>query len=151
VTVSDCSESFKIELANDLADIAGHHGIRMFSCCGDYLMRDGKVEKAHCIDGDIIESLFNPNGLRHREKPTRQECGCTGSSDIGAYDTCPHGCVYCYANMHKRKARKTFDNHDEDSAFLGHSKSKSDKWLEEMRPLGTDRGSSFDDSKSLWS
>jgi DNA repair photolyase len=58
-------------------------------------------------------------GLKYKAKPTRQECGCTQSSDIGAYDTCPHGCVYCYANMHKRRACKAFDNHNKDSAFLG--------------------------------
>ena len=133
IRITDCTEDFKIELANELANIASRHGIRMYSCCGDYLTNDGKVEKAHCIDGGIIESLFFPEGLKYREKPTREECGCTESSDIGAYDTCPHGCVYCYANMHKRKARKAFDNHEKDSAFLGHSKSKSDAWLAQIR------------------
>jgi len=28
----------------------------------------------------------------------RQECGCVVSKDIGSYGTCPHMCVYCYAN-----------------------------------------------------
>jgi hypothetical protein len=28
----------------------------------------------------------------------RRECGCVASKDIGAYGTCPHMCVYCYAN-----------------------------------------------------
>ena len=143
VKITDCSEDFKIELANELAAIAQRHGIRMFSCCGDYLTNDGKVKKAHCIDGSIIESLFFPEGLKYKEKPTREECGCTESSDIGAYDTCPHGCVYCYANMNKGRARKAFNNHEKDSAFLGYSKSKSDTWLEEMRALRTDRGTLF--------
>ena len=132
VRVINCSEDFKIELANELAAIAEQYGIRMFSCCGDYLVNDC-IEKAHCIDGNIIESLFYPAGLQSREKPTRNECGCTESSDIGAYDTCPHGCVYCYANMNKRRACKAFDNHDKDSAFLGRGKSKSDAWLDEMK------------------
>ena len=133
VKISDCSKSFKIDLANELADIAEHHGIRMYSCCGDYLTNSGSVQKAHCIDGNIIESLFFPDGLKYKEKPTREECGCTESSDIGTYDTCPHGCVYCYANIHKSNARKAFNNHEKDSAFLGHSKSKSDVWLAEIR------------------
>lgn len=143
VKISECTESFKIELANELADIAGRHGIRMFSCCGDYLTSDGKVKKAHCIDGDIIESLFFPDGLKYKEKPTRDECGCTESSDIGAYDTCPHGCIYCYANMHKRGARKAYDKHEKESAFLGYSKSKSDAWLEEMGHARVDRDTLF--------
>ena len=132
VRVINCSEDFKIELANELAAIAEQYGIRMFSCCGEYMVNN-RIEKAHCIDGNIIESLFFPGGFQFKEKPTREECGCTESSDIGAYDTCPHGCVYCYANMNKRRACKAFNNHDKDSAFLGHSKSKSDAWLDEMK------------------
>ncbi len=143
VTISDCTESVKVELANELADIAGQHGIRMFSCCGDYLTGDGNVAKARCVDGGIIESLFFPDGLRCKAKPTREECGCTESSDIGAYDTCPHGCIYCYANIHKRRARQAFECHEKDSAFLGHSRSKSDAWLSEIKHLKTDRGTLF--------
>jgi len=73
--------------------------------------------------------LFFPDGLQYKEKPTRKECGCTESTDIGTYDTCPHGCVYCYANMNKQQARRAFHKHDKESAFLGYSKSESDKWL----------------------
>jgi hypothetical protein len=130
--IKDCSEDYKIELANDLATIAVRYKISMSSCCGDYLV-NGNIKKAHCIDGGIIESLFFLDGFRYKEKPTRKECGCTESSDIGTYDTCPHGCVYCYANMNKQKARKSFNNHDKESAFLGFSKSDSDRWLDEMK------------------
>ena len=44
--------------------------------------------------------------------------------------TCPHGCVYCYANANKQRAYKAFGNHEEQSAFLDYSKSVSDSWLE---------------------
>jgi hypothetical protein len=132
VTVTDCSADFKIELANELAAIAERFGIEMFSCCGDYLVGE-RIKKAHCIDGGIIESLFFPKGLQYRQKPTRNQCGCTESTDIGAYDTCPHGCIYCYANVNKRKAYKAFSNHDKESAFLGYSKVESDRWIAEIR------------------
>lgn len=130
--IKDCSEDFKVELANDLAAVAARYKIRMFSCCGDYLVNEN-ISKAHCIDGGVIESLFFRGGLRYTAKPTRKECGCTASTDIGTYDTCPHGCVYCYANMNKQQARKAFNNHDKESAFLGYGKFLSDKWLEEIR------------------
>jgi len=130
--ITDSREDFKIELANELAVIAKRYGIRMFSCCGDYLV-GGRIKRAHCIDGSIIESLFFPEGLSYKEKPTRDQCGCTESTDIGTYDTCPHGCVYCYANVNKHKAHKAFRNHNKDSAFLGYSKSESDRWLAEMQ------------------
>jgi hypothetical protein len=117
--ITDCSRDVKVELANDLAAIAGRYGIRMFSCCGDFLINDS-IKKAHCIDGGIVESLFFPDGLAYKEKPTRKECGCTQSTDIGTYDTCPHGCVYCYANMNKQQAHRAFNDHDKESAFLGY-------------------------------
>jgi len=129
--ITNPSNDFKIELANDLAAIAEHYGIRMFSCCGDYLVNDN-IHKAHCIDGNIIETLFFPDGLKYKQKPTRKECGCTESTDIGTYDTCPHGCIYCYANMNKQQAYKAFHNHDKESAFLGYSKSESDRWLTQI-------------------
>ena len=139
VGIKDCGADFKIELANELAAIATHYGIQMYSCCGDYLVEGSRkkgaqrIKKAHCIDGSIIESLFFPEGLQYSEKPTRKECGCTESTDIGTYDTCPHGCVYCYANVNKHRAYKAFRSHDKDSAFLGYSKAESDRWLAEIQ------------------
>jgi hypothetical protein len=130
--IFDPTDDFKIELANKLAAIAERYGIEMFSCCGDYLFND-KIKKAHCIDGRIIEELFSPHSFSYKTKPTRDECGCTESTDIGTYDTCPHGCVYCYANTNKGRANKAFKNHDKTSAFLGYTKSQSDKWLEEIQ------------------
>ncbi|MHC4499304.1 MAG: DUF1848 family protein, partial [Planctomycetota bacterium] len=130
--IYDPDSDFKIGLANEVADIAGNHGIQMYSCCGDYLVNN-KIKKAHCIYGRIIDELFSPPNFACNEKPTRNQCGCSESSDIGTYDTCPHGCVYCYANMNKPKASNAFKNHDLTSAFLGYSKMESHHWLEEIK------------------
>ena len=133
------SEDFKIALANKLSDIACENGIQLYSCCCDYLINE-KVQKAHCIDGAIIEKLFYPGGFTYKEKHTRQECGCTESYDIGTYNTCPHGCVYCYANTNKGRAENSYQNHDINSAFLGYTKSQSDQWLEEIQNKSLDNG-----------
>jgi hypothetical protein len=132
VRVVEPDEECKIELAHRLASIAESHGIRMYACCDESLVGD-KIEKAHCIDGALIERLFYPAGFAWNTKPTRPGCGCTESIDIGTYDTCPHGCVYCYANTNKAVACRAFSGHDSTSAFLGFSKSQSDLWLAEIR------------------
>ena len=132
VKIIDCSYDLKIELANELAEIAHQYGIEMFSCCGDYLVNE-KIKKAHCIDGGIIEQLFSTDGFPYSDKPTRKQCGCTESTDIGAYDTCPHGCVYCYANANKQKAFEAAARHETDSAFLGFNKSESNRWITEIK------------------
>ena len=122
----------KIALADRLASIAERHGIQMYSCCGEYLLSPS-IHKAHCIDGALIGQLFFPDGFEYKTKPTRKECGCTESVDIGTYDTCPHGCIYCYANANKAVARRAYESHDPDAAFLGYSKPQSDAWLAELR------------------
>lgn len=86
----------KIELANELAEIAGSHGMQMFTCCGEYLLSD-RIEKAHCVDGELISRLYPERAFALKRKGTRKECGCFESTDIGAYGGCGHGCVYCYA------------------------------------------------------
>ena len=126
----------KIALAGRLAAVAEHYGIRMYSCCGEALLSPS-IHKAHCIDGGIIAQLFFPQGFTYQEKPTRKECGCTESIDIGAYDTCPHGCLYCYANANKAVACDAFRRHDPDSAFLGFGKAQSDPWVAEIRQSGS--------------
>ncbi|MGE5296190.1 MAG: DUF1848 domain-containing protein [Solirubrobacterales bacterium] len=125
-------ESERIELAGRLAAVAHEHGMQLHSCCGEHLLCE-TIRQAHCIDGSLIERLFYPQGPAWNEKPTRPGCGCTESLDIGTYDTCPHGCVYCYANANKAVARRAFDEHDPASSFLGFSKARSDEWLAEIR------------------
>ncbi|VVB91759.1 Uncharacterised protein [uncultured archaeon] len=131
VKIIDPDINFRLKLTSELADIAEKHGIKLLSCCGDYLL-SRKVGKAHCIEGALIEELFSA-GFQHYEKPTRRECGCTYSVDIGAYDTCPHGCIYCYANMNKDIAEARFRGHDKNPAFLGYTKAESDEWIEEVK------------------
>lgn len=132
INIIDPGTEERQNLARRLSEIALENNIQMYTCCGDYLI-DDRIKKARCIDGEIIEQLFYPGGFQFKQKPTRKECGCTESRDIGVYDTCPHGCVYCYANMNKEKARMSYKSHDPDAAFLGYSRKQSDEWIEEIK------------------
>ena len=137
-TISSPDNAARLFLAGKLADIASAHDIRMFSCCGEYLLADNRIEKGHCVDGKMLQRL-NPACSGGREKPTRKECGCSESNDIGRYDTCPHGCIYCYANINKERAIKLHKRHEVESAFLGYSKADSDRYLQEMDKKRNDR------------
>ncbi len=136
--IIDPDKDLRIKLANNLADIASEHGIKMLTCCDDFLLSQ-KISKAHCVDGKIIEELFYKNEFKFGKKPTRKDCGCTDSADIGTYDTCPHGCIYCYANMNKKVADYRYEHHDKDASFLGYAKVESDKWVEDVKRIQSEK------------
>jgi hypothetical protein len=69
------------------------------------------VKKARCIDGHALSNMLG-TPIDIRPASSRKECACTRSIDIGAYDTCAHGCLYCYANTDKNKAIAAREKHN---------------------------------------
>jgi hypothetical protein len=107
----------KQALIEKMANVADEHGIALYACCQDGLAAE-KVQKAHCVDGDLLAELFPDRPMVSQPKPTRDQCGCVASRDIGMYDTCPHGCVYCYANQSHQAALSRFHAHKPEGDML---------------------------------
>ncbi|MDO8672321.1 MAG: DUF1848 domain-containing protein [Dehalococcoidia bacterium] len=104
-------------LVDQLRDIARSRDIALYSCSDKALAADG-IEKAHCIDGDIIARLRPELELRLKNVPTRRDCGCVQATDIGAYDTCAFGCAYCYATNSHAAALDRLHAHDHNGTIL---------------------------------
>jgi DNA repair photolyase len=100
----------KHSLVQEMADIASGCGITLYACCEDAIV-GGRIQKAHCVDGDLLADLFPERPKVSMLRPTREQCGCAVSRDIGMYDSCPYGCVYCYANQSRPVALKRFRAH----------------------------------------
>jgi hypothetical protein len=113
----DLSVDEKRRFAHRLAVISETYGIQLHACCNDYLLSE-KIKKASCIDGDYLTEIFGAC-VDKRRVATRKECACTMSVDIGAYDTCAHGCVYCYANNDKDNSRLAHQRHNPEWKALG--------------------------------
>ncbi len=109
------------EFVSDLAQIAQGHGMQVRVCSQHALLVPGLVDAARCIDAGRLERVSSrPIQQKIRQKGNRQECQCFASRDIGAYDTCPHGCVYCYAVDNRAVALDRYKAHDPTSEFLFH-------------------------------
>ena len=105
------------DLVLRLRDIAAHHGMQLYACCEDDLLGEG-IEKGHCIDGDLVRELRPDVSEALKRRPTRRQCGCTESVDIGAYDTCSFGCAYCYATRSRSVALTRLREHDPTDTLL---------------------------------
>lgn len=101
-----------------LSAIAEKCGLRLSACCNEYLV-GGDIERARCIDAERLAGIFNDVDISTKPAPTREGCGCARAVDIGAYDTCAHGCLYCYANSDKEKAQRFLERFDPEQRGLG--------------------------------
>ncbi|MDX1575308.1 MAG: DUF1848 family protein, partial [Kiloniellales bacterium] len=106
----------KVDLLRDLAAIAADQGIRPTLCTQPELAASG-IAPARCIDAARLADLAG-RPIEARTKGNRPGCLCAESRDIGAYDTCPHGCVYCYAVRRPETAKHRYRAHDPAGAFL---------------------------------
>lgn len=100
----------------ELAAIAQGHGMRLGVCAQRELIVEGVCD-ARCVDPDRLEAVAGRT-MDVGRKGHREACGCAQSRDIGAYDTCPHGCVYCYAVSSHRAAQMRYRRHDPEAEFL---------------------------------
>lgn len=109
------------ELARMLADIARSHGLRMESCAEDMDLGEFGVGHARCVDAGLLGRIGNVTLKARKDAGQRPACGCAESVDIGAYGSCRHGCLYCYAGGAVPCTFAEARGHDAESPFLlGH-------------------------------
>ncbi len=106
----------KRALLTRLAEAASEAGLRLSLCCQPDYQTAGVVA-SRCIDPERLMDIAG-RPFAYRFKGNRPDCACAESRDIGAYDTCPHGCVYCYATGTRALARARFRAHDPHGDYL---------------------------------
>lgn len=101
-----------------LVEIAAESDIVLRACCDPFLKEQCGIEAARCIDDRLLAAILGHPVCISKDKGQRPGCGCAASIDIGAYNTCPHGCRYCYANVSERAVAANRASHDPCSPLL---------------------------------
>ncbi len=134
-----------IEFSKGLNKLNKKWGLNIATCAEKIGLEEYGIEHNKCIDDDLMIKLFSDDidlmeflGVEfeqqqptlfsgqnkkilknkdNKDKGQRIACGCIISKDIGEYNTCPHECVYCYANASKEIALKNYEHHKSNQFF----------------------------------
>ena len=125
-----------LEFAEGLQKLNKKWGLELATCAEKFDLNKYGINHNKCIDDDLMIDLFHQDeelmkflGVEFieptlfdttaaitktkkiKDKGQREACGCIMSKDIGEYNTCPHECVYCYANTSKEAAFANYKSH----------------------------------------
>jgi len=106
----------KRRMASQLAAVARENGMQLTMCCEGDFLPEGALP-SHCIDATRMGRVCG-RPVRAKAKPDRPGCGCCDNRDIGEYDTCLHGCRYCYATNSLVAAQGRHRAHDPHGEML---------------------------------
>lgn len=118
LTVTLPNAEMILEVATALAEIAQQRGLVIEACAETIDLTPVGIHPGKCIDGELIERLLGRSLNLGKDPNQRSHCGCVASVDIGAYNTCGHGCLYCYANHSAELVQRNMRAHHLDSPLL---------------------------------
>ena len=108
----------RLYLGEKMIKIAGSYGMTVKPCAEGKELAQFGADCRGCMTTDVYEKAIGLSMDFPKKKPLRQECECFMGNDIGAYNTCPHLCRYCYANYDEETVRRNYRLHDLQSPFL---------------------------------
>lgn len=129
-TAREPSQNEMVEIAGKLCSIANKYGITIQTCAEEIALESVGIKHGKCIDSALIEDLLDVKLVVDKDPNQRKECGCVQSIDIGEYNTCAHGCKYCYANFKDGVVAANRAAHDVNSPLLIGNLGPEDKVME---------------------
>ncbi len=105
-------------IAKRLSGIAAEFGMPMETCSEAVDLSEYGIQHGKCIDDRLVSKLNNYELAVDKDPNQRDSCGCVKSIDIGAYNSCRHNCLYCYANFSEKAFMNNISKHDDNSPFL---------------------------------
>ena len=105
-------------LIEAFSNIAKENGLQIHLCCENASLVRENVDADGCMSKAVLEKALGCRLDVPKKKTARSECSCLLGADIGAYNTCGHGCLYCYANYDMETVAKNRKLHNASSPLL---------------------------------
>ena len=99
-------------IADGFSCIAQKYGLGLFTCAEEADLDRYGIAHGACIDKSHLEQVIGFPLEAKADPNQRAACLCAEAVDIGAYNTCTHGCAYCYAVSSAKTAARYWKGHD---------------------------------------
>lgn len=141
--VRNVTQSEQRELIRSFGETAERLDMQIHLCLEDARLVRPHVDAGGCMSREVVEKAIGQRLTVPNHPPARSGCSCLLGADIGAYDSCGHGCLYCYANESRALAVRTMRLHDPASPLLiGHltkddivRDAKQESWIDPQMSL----------------
>jgi len=118
IDLMECEGEAFVDLMMFMASTARENNMTLLSCAQEGDLAPYGILPGKCIDDGLIREVFGLEVSPTKDPSQRKACGCVVSKDIGMYDSCLYGCVYCYATNSFEKAKENYRNHDPEAPSL---------------------------------
>lgn len=115
---SEVTRQEQLIIGENFAETADRYGIQIKTCVEGTLLDRFGFDSSGCMTKQVLENAIGKNLKIPKGKYQIRECNCVFGRDIGAYNTCLHGCKYCYANYSMKLVKKNNKLHNPDSPLL---------------------------------
>jgi len=105
-------------IARHFSEVSSSEGMKLKTCSETVDLSEYGISHGSCIDGTLIETLTGKSIDRPKDRYQRAACHCVESVDIGAYNTCPNQCLYCYANFSDKAIRRNYHSFNPKAPLL---------------------------------
>lgn len=115
----DTTDLNKIIIAKKFMEIAKRYHLELRLCSKEKWLSEYGIDVKGCMRLIDYENASGYHLIPNKKMEARKGyCSCMLARDIGAYNSCPHFCRYCYANASIDKILQNYNNHDDNSPFL---------------------------------
>ena len=113
--------STQLILTGAFVKIGKEYGMTIRPCGESRVLESVGADCSGCMTQKTFETAIGQNLILPPNPNNRSECACYITGDIGAYNSCPHLCRYCYANADREAVAASMRQHDPASPLLiGH-------------------------------
>lgn len=85
------------QMAISFKETIDKYPVLLDTCTVKVDLRHMDIPSGLCVDKQLIERIAGYPILAKKDKNQRNVCNCVDSIDIGTYESCLNGCIYCYA------------------------------------------------------